>query len=73
MPPFASPPIAETDTINAIVALYPAALPVLQRLGLDTCCGGGLALATAASHHGVDVQELLLALRALYAEPQVAQ
>ena len=56
-------PVATTDTINAIVARYPAALPVLQRLGLDTCCGGALPLATAAAHRGLDVQMVLEALR----------
>ena len=54
--------IVPTDTINEIVARYPAALPVLQRFGLDTCCGGALALATAAEHHALDVQAILAAL-----------
>jgi regulator of cell morphogenesis and NO signaling len=58
-----SRPIAATDTINAIVARYPAALPILQRFGLDTCCGGALPLATAAAHHALDVRALLEALR----------
>src|SRR4051794_12549215 len=40
------------DTLNAIVAHYPQTLPVLQRFGLDTCCGGALPLHTAAQHHG---------------------
>ena len=68
-----SRPIATTDTINAIVALYPAALPALQRFGLDTCCGGALPLATAAAHHGLDVQALLEALEALRREQEQAQ
>jgi len=55
--------IAE-DTLNAIVARYPQALPVLQRLGLDTCCGGALPLQTAAQHHSLDLAEVLAALRA---------
>jgi iron-sulfur cluster repair protein YtfE (RIC family) len=55
--------IAE-DTLNAIVARYPQALPVLQRLGLDTCCGGALPLETAAQHHGLDLADVLGALRA---------
>ena len=68
-----SRPIATTDTINAIVALYPAVLPALQRFGLDTCCGGALPLATAAAHHGLDVQALLEALEALRREQEQAQ
>jgi len=52
------------DSINTIVMRYPQALPVLQRFGLDTCCGGALALQVAARHHGLDLAELLAALRA---------
>ena len=55
--------IAPTDTLNAIVARYPQTLPVLQRFGLDTCCGGALPLGTAAEHHGLDVRALIAALR----------
>lgn len=61
--------IEPTDTINQIVARYPAALPVLQRFGLDTCCGGALALATAAEHHALDVQAILAALRDAHVAP----
>jgi regulator of cell morphogenesis and NO signaling len=51
------------ETLNEIVAREPRTLEVLQRFGLDTCCGGALPLATAAQHHGLDVNELLAALR----------
>lgn len=67
MPTHALPePITLTteDTLNAIVARYPQALPVLQRFGLDTCCGGALPLHTAAQHHGLDLSEVVAALRA---------
>lgn len=60
-----STPIATTDTINTIVARYPAALPILRRFGLDTCCGGALPLATAAAHHALDVQAILAELEAM--------
>jgi regulator of cell morphogenesis and NO signaling len=50
------------ETLNELVARAPAALPVLQRFGLDTCCGGSLTLAAAAQHHGLDAAELLAAL-----------
>ena len=52
------------DTLNTIVARYPQTLPVLQRLGLDTCCGGALPLGTAAQHHGLDPAVVMAALRA---------
>ncbi len=54
----------EDVTLNTLVALYPAALPVLERFGLDTCCGGALPLRTAAEHHQLDLAELVCALRA---------
>ena len=57
-----NPGIAATDSLNAIIARYPQALPVLNRFGLDTCCGGALPLSTAAQHHGLNVDEVLNAL-----------
>ena len=59
----AIPAILPDETLNTIVARYPLALPVLQRFGLDTCCGGALPLSTAAEHHGLDLGALLAALR----------
>ncbi|HEX9371260.1 MAG TPA: DUF542 domain-containing protein [Roseiflexaceae bacterium] len=56
--------IAAAETLNAIVARYPRTLPVLQRFGLDTCCGGSLPLATAAAYHGLDLEQVVAALRA---------
>jgi hypothetical protein len=56
--------IAAEDTINTIVARFPQALPVLQRFGLDVCCGGALPLRTAAQHHDLDLEELIGALHA---------
>ena len=32
-------------TINEIVAQFPATIPVFDRFGLDTCCGGGVRVA----------------------------
>jgi iron-sulfur cluster repair protein YtfE (RIC family) len=55
--------ITAEDTLNLIVARYPQALPVLQHYGLDTCCGGALPLHTAAQHHGLDLAEVVAALR----------
>jgi iron-sulfur cluster repair protein YtfE (RIC family) len=60
--------ITADETLNELVARAPAALPALQRLGLDTCCGGGLTLAVVAEHHGLDLAELLGTLRAALVE-----
>jgi regulator of cell morphogenesis and NO signaling len=56
--------IDPNETLNALIARAPAALAVLQRYGLDTCCGGSLTLAVAAEHHSLDLEELVAALRA---------
>jgi regulator of cell morphogenesis and NO signaling len=55
--------IGADDPLNAIVARYPGTLPTRQQFGLDTCCGGALPLRTAAEHHGLDLDELIAALR----------
>jgi regulator of cell morphogenesis and NO signaling len=55
--------ITPAEPLNAIVARYPQTLPILQRFGLDTCCGGSIPLGTAAEHHGLDLDELIGALR----------
>ncbi len=65
--------ITVSDTINDIVAKYPAALSVLQRFGLDTCCGGALPLATAASHHILDADEVMAALLRKCATPEAKE
>lgn len=63
--------ISADDTLNALIARHPSTLPVLQRFGLDTCCGGALALRVAAEHHHLDLTQLLTALQsALVEAPQ---
>lgn len=56
--------IRVSDTLNDIVGRYPQTLPLLQRYGLDTCCGGALPLDVAAQHHGLATDEVLAALQA---------
>lgn len=62
--------INPADTVNAIVARYPEALPVLRQFGIDTCCGGALALSTVAEHHDIKLDELLAALLAVMEQQQ---
>jgi regulator of cell morphogenesis and NO signaling len=52
-----------TMTINEIVILYPQTIPIFNRLGMDTCCGGGVALNEAARRDGLDLDLVLGALR----------
>jgi regulator of cell morphogenesis and NO signaling len=49
-------------TVNEIVAARPETLPVFKRFGIDTCCGGGLALAEVARRHRIEFMVLLAAL-----------
>jgi iron-sulfur cluster repair protein YtfE (RIC family) len=49
-------------TVNETIERVPATLPVLNSLGIDTCCGGGETLDVAASRSGVDENVLLAAL-----------
>jgi len=62
--------IADTDALNAIVARHPQALEVLHRFGLDTCCGGALPLRVAVEHHGLDLDQVLAALRSTLEQSQ---
>jgi len=49
-------------SVNVILARYPSTLPVFNRFGLDTCCGGALSVADAARAADVDAQALCGAL-----------
>jgi len=48
-----------TWTINDTVARFPSTLPVFDAAGLDSCCGGGHAIADAARRHDLDLESLL--------------
>jgi iron-sulfur cluster repair protein YtfE (RIC family) len=41
---------------------YPSLKPVLDELGLDTCCGGHFTPAEAAQEHGLSAEVVLDAL-----------
>jgi hypothetical protein len=46
-----------------LIASYPHLQPVLDGLGLDTCCGGHMTVTDAAAEHGMDVAAVVVALR----------
>jgi iron-sulfur cluster repair protein YtfE (RIC family) len=50
-------------TINEIVARHPETIAVFNRFGMDTCCGGGVAVNDAARRDGLDLDQVLAALR----------
>ncbi len=46
-------------TVNELLAARPEATGVLLDLGIDTCCGGSLSLAEAASDAGLSVDQVV--------------
>ena len=58
-----SPSFPTTVTVNDLLRETPSAAAVLNRLGIDTCCGGSLPLADAAASVGLPLAQLLAALR----------
>ena len=51
-------------TINEILARHPATIAVINAFGIDTCCGGGVTLETAARDNGLDLATVTAALEA---------
>jgi regulator of cell morphogenesis and NO signaling len=49
-------------TINEIVADHPETIPVFNRFGFDTCCGGGVRITEAAHRDGIDLDAVIAAL-----------
>jgi regulator of cell morphogenesis and NO signaling len=58
--------------VNAMIARHPETMPVFNRFGLDTCCGGGAPIAEAARRDGADLDELVKALSEALAAASVA-
>ncbi|HEY3058119.1 MAG TPA: DUF542 domain-containing protein [Chloroflexota bacterium] len=48
--------------IGMLLADHPALAEVLDRYGLDTCCGGHLTVPEAAAEHGLDTTAVLDAI-----------
>ena len=46
--------LAAVTPIMVLIADHPELGPVLDRFGLDTCCGGHLTVVEAAREHGLD-------------------
>lgn len=53
-----SPAFAQL-TVNEIVGLYPDSIAVFNEFGIDSCCGGAVALALAAERDGADLEQLI--------------
>jgi iron-sulfur cluster repair protein YtfE (RIC family) len=57
--------IKSSWTVNETIQRLPESLPILNSLGLDTCCGGGKTLSEAARSHGIDEAALLASLETI--------
>jgi iron-sulfur cluster repair protein YtfE (RIC family) len=57
--------ISKDATVNEIMRAYPATLSIFNEFGIDSCCGGDLALRIAAARDGVDLQVLLARLQVI--------
>ena len=51
-----------TRSVNDTVARFPETLAVFDKLGIDSCCGGGLSVEDAARRGEVDPAKLCGAL-----------
>lgn len=49
-------------TVNDAILRFPLTLPVFREFGIDSCCGGPLSIAVAATRHGHDVDDVMKAL-----------
>ncbi len=56
-------PVNSDTTVNGTIARCPEAIAVLNRFGIDTCCGGGMSISDAARAQGLDPSILLEAIR----------
>jgi iron-sulfur cluster repair protein YtfE (RIC family) len=48
-----------TQSVNAIVARWPATVSVFKTYGIDACCGGALPLQVVAERHRLDLADLV--------------
>lgn len=60
---------APATTLGDLVTARPGAARVLERLGLDYCCGGRRSLAAACAEQGIDAAVVLAELADAPAEP----
>ena len=59
--------------VREIVLETPSAIPLLEKLGIDYCCGGARSLAAACDEKGLEVAAVLEELAGLQREPAPAQ
>lgn len=66
------PTIDPTRTLAELVTAHPGSAAVLDRLGLDYCCGGNRSVADAARHKGMPIDDVVAALQSVPVGPPAA-
>jgi regulator of cell morphogenesis and NO signaling len=61
--------ISETTTVAEVASTLPSSVRVFQRYGIDFCCGGKTALASACQVQGVSYADLVDAIEASAQQP----
>lgn len=54
--------ITKDLTVNDCIKLYPKTIGVFTGFKIDSCCGGAVSIAAAATRDGADIDELMAAL-----------
>jgi regulator of cell morphogenesis and NO signaling len=57
-------------TVRDIVTEFPSAIPLLERLGIDYCCGGGQTLLNACAKRNIPVGDVLAEMEQQSEDPQ---
>jgi len=60
----------KSTTVGELVTSHPSAMKILQRHGIDFCCGGAKPLGEACAEHGLDAQAVLDEIRKRQAAAQ---
>lgn len=51
--------ITKEMIVNDVIKRYPKTLTVFGKFNIDSCCGGGVSIETAAKRDGVDVEAMV--------------
>jgi len=58
-------PIAPSTSLGELVVAHPAAAPLLERLQLDYCCGGGRTIGEACAQRGLDSATVIVLIESI--------
>lgn len=55
--------VVAEETVDALMARYPATMSIFNAFGVDTCCGAHRTVREAAAEDGTDESKLVSALQ----------